>query len=87
MVSLRPRVEPAPGPWDGRAAVRLATSDLQRCSSEKANNPGVKEVVCDPSGEQVSTTNVRVCAEHVVSSWDTLFPVCKHVGVRGFHVR
>ncbi|XP_056439120.1 endonuclease/exonuclease/phosphatase family domain-containing protein 1 [Gadus chalcogrammus] len=46
MVSLRPRVEPAPGPRDGRAAVRLATWDLQRCSSEKANNPGVKEVVC-----------------------------------------
>ena len=44
MVSLRPRV--APGPRDGRATVRLATWDLQRCSSEKANNPGVKEVVC-----------------------------------------
>lgn len=48
MVSLRPRVAPAPGPRDGRAAVRLATWDLQRCSSEKANNPGVKEVVCMP---------------------------------------
>ncbi|CAL8391628.1 unnamed protein product [Gadus morhua 'NCC'] len=46
MVSLRPRVAPAPGPRDGRAAVPLATWDLQRCSSEKANNPGVKEVVC-----------------------------------------
>ncbi|CAL8311270.1 unnamed protein product [Gadus morhua 'NCC'] len=46
MVSLRPRV--APGPRDGRAAVRLATWELQRCSSEKANNPGVKEVVCMP---------------------------------------
>lgn len=26
--------------------VRVATWDLQRCSSDKANNPGVREVVC-----------------------------------------
>ncbi|CAL8297296.1 unnamed protein product [Lota lota] len=46
MVSMRPSVEPSPGMRDGRAVVRLATWDLQCCSCEKANNPGVKEVVC-----------------------------------------
>ncbi|KAJ3609177.1 hypothetical protein NHX12_023701 [Muraenolepis orangiensis] len=46
MASARPSVEPPSGTRDGRAVVRLATWDLQRCSSEKANNPGVKEVVC-----------------------------------------
>ncbi|KAK0147611.1 Endonuclease/exonuclease/phosphatase family domain-containing protein 1 [Merluccius polli] len=45
-----PRPVPAgdlsPGTRGGRAVVRLATWDLQRCTCEKANNPGVKEVVC-----------------------------------------
>ncbi|KAI4871780.1 hypothetical protein NFI96_014709 [Prochilodus magdalenae] len=30
----------------GRPLMRVATWDLQRCSSDKANNPGVREVVC-----------------------------------------
>ncbi|XP_036421896.1 endonuclease/exonuclease/phosphatase family domain-containing protein 1 isoform X2 [Colossoma macropomum] len=30
----------------GKPLMRVATWDLQRCSSDKANNPGVREVVC-----------------------------------------
>ncbi|XP_066532003.1 endonuclease/exonuclease/phosphatase family domain-containing protein 1 isoform X2 [Hoplias malabaricus] len=30
----------------GKPLFRVATWDLQRCSSDKANNPGVREVVC-----------------------------------------
>uniref|UniRef100_A0A674DTY9 Endonuclease/exonuclease/phosphatase family domain-containing protein 1 n=1 Tax=Salmo trutta TaxID=8032 RepID=A0A674DTY9_SALTR len=46
IMSVRPNVEPPPGMRDGKAVVRVATWNLQNCSCEKANNPGVKEVVC-----------------------------------------
>nr|XP_023665431.1 endonuclease/exonuclease/phosphatase family domain-containing protein 1-like [Paramormyrops kingsleyae] len=46
IVSARPVVEPFSGLRDGKAVVRVATWNLQCCSNEKANNPGVKEVVC-----------------------------------------
>ncbi|XP_010871777.2 endonuclease/exonuclease/phosphatase family domain-containing protein 1 isoform X2 [Esox lucius] len=46
ILSLRPNVEPSSGMRDGKAVVRVATWNLQNCSCEKANNPGVKEVVC-----------------------------------------
>ncbi|XP_076864300.1 endonuclease/exonuclease/phosphatase family domain-containing protein 1 [Brachyhypopomus gauderio] len=46
MVSVRQNVEVPAGRRDGRAVIRVAAWDLQRCSSDKANNPGVREVVC-----------------------------------------
>ncbi|XP_018550950.1 LOW QUALITY PROTEIN: endonuclease/exonuclease/phosphatase family domain-containing protein 1 [Lates calcarifer] len=46
IISVRPNVEPPPGLRDGRPVMRLATWSLQGCSCDKANNPGVKEVVC-----------------------------------------
>ncbi|KAK1805356.1 hypothetical protein P4O66_019187 [Electrophorus voltai] len=46
ITSVRPYVEPPPGTRDGKPVVRVATWNLQRCSYEKANNPGVREVVC-----------------------------------------
>lgn len=46
MVSERPDVQSASRVRHGKPVVRVATWDLQRCSSDKANNPGVKEVVC-----------------------------------------
>lgn len=46
IISARPTVEVPPRLRDGRAVLRVATWNLQRCSSDKANNPGVKEVVC-----------------------------------------
>lgn len=46
MASERPDVQPAPCARHGKPLLRVATWDLQRCSSDKANNPGVKEVVC-----------------------------------------
>ncbi|KAM4539811.1 endonuclease/exonuclease/phosphatase family domain-containing protein 1 [Odontesthes bonariensis] len=46
IISLRPSVEPPHGLRDGKPVVRLATWSLQGCSCDKANNPGVKEVVC-----------------------------------------
>lgn len=44
--SVRPNVEPPLGLRDGKPVVRLGTWSLQGCSCDKANNPGVKEVVC-----------------------------------------
>uniref|UniRef100_A0A8C6UIL3 Endonuclease/exonuclease/phosphatase family domain-containing protein 1 n=1 Tax=Neogobius melanostomus TaxID=47308 RepID=A0A8C6UIL3_9GOBI len=44
--SFRPSVEPPSGMREGKPVVRLATWSLQGCSSDKANNPGVREVVC-----------------------------------------
>ncbi|XP_062266149.1 endonuclease/exonuclease/phosphatase family domain-containing protein 1 isoform X2 [Platichthys flesus] len=46
ILSVRPNVEPPPGMRDGKPVVRLGTWSLQGCSCDKANNPGVKEVVC-----------------------------------------
>ncbi|KAM3596028.1 uncharacterized protein V6R79_007167 [Siganus canaliculatus] len=46
IISARPNVEPPPSMRDGKPVVRLATWSLQDCSCDKANNPGVKEVVC-----------------------------------------
>ncbi|XP_008419469.1 endonuclease/exonuclease/phosphatase family domain-containing protein 1 [Poecilia reticulata] len=46
IISGRPNVDPPLGLRDGKPAVRLATWSLQGCSCEKANNPGVREVVC-----------------------------------------
>ncbi|KAM3822119.1 endonuclease/exonuclease/phosphatase family domain-containing protein 1 isoform 2-T4 [Vipera latastei] len=46
MISTRPSVEMFGGVRDGRPVLRVATWNLQNCSVEKANNPGVREVVC-----------------------------------------
>ena len=46
ILSVRPNVELPPGLRDGKPVVRLGTWSLQGCSCDKANNPGVKEVVC-----------------------------------------
>ncbi|XP_015259053.1 PREDICTED: endonuclease/exonuclease/phosphatase family domain-containing protein 1 [Cyprinodon variegatus] len=44
--SVRPSGEPPLALRDGKPVVRLATWSLQSCCCEKANNPGVREVVC-----------------------------------------
>ncbi|XP_023569200.1 endonuclease/exonuclease/phosphatase family domain-containing protein 1 isoform X2 [Octodon degus] len=46
IISTRPSVEAFGGMRDGQPVLRLATWNLQGCSVEKANNPGVREVVC-----------------------------------------
>ncbi|XP_074756904.1 endonuclease/exonuclease/phosphatase family domain-containing protein 1 isoform X2 [Athene noctua] len=46
IISTRPSVEMFGGVRDGRPVLRVATWNLQSCSLEKANNPGVREVVC-----------------------------------------
>lgn len=46
IISVRPSVESPAGLRDGKPVVRLATWSLEGCSCDKANNPGVKEVVC-----------------------------------------
>ncbi|XP_068526532.1 endonuclease/exonuclease/phosphatase family domain-containing protein 1 isoform X1 [Anas acuta] len=46
IISTRPSVEMFGGLRDGRPVLRVATWNLQSCSVEKANNPGVREVVC-----------------------------------------
>ncbi|XP_020820048.1 endonuclease/exonuclease/phosphatase family domain-containing protein 1 isoform X2 [Phascolarctos cinereus] len=46
LISTRPSIEAFGGTRDGWPVWRLATWNLQGCSIEKANNPGVREVVC-----------------------------------------
>ncbi|XP_054620619.1 endonuclease/exonuclease/phosphatase family domain-containing protein 1 [Dunckerocampus dactyliophorus] len=46
LISVRPSVETPAVLRDGKPVVRVATWNLQNCSCDKANNPGVKEVVC-----------------------------------------
>lgn len=43
--SIRPDVEPPLGLRDRKPVVRLGSWSLQGCSCDKANNPGVREVV------------------------------------------
>ncbi|XP_013880706.1 endonuclease/exonuclease/phosphatase family domain-containing protein 1 [Austrofundulus limnaeus] len=45
MTCVRPQVEPLLGLRDGKPVVRLGSWSLQGCSCDKANNPGVREVV------------------------------------------
>ncbi|XP_028317651.1 endonuclease/exonuclease/phosphatase family domain-containing protein 1 [Gouania willdenowi] len=46
IVAERPCVELGFGLRYGKPAVRIATWSLQSCTCDKANNPGVREVVC-----------------------------------------
>ncbi|XP_067418612.1 endonuclease/exonuclease/phosphatase family domain-containing protein 1 [Emydura macquarii macquarii] len=46
MIATRPSVEMFGGLREGKPVLRVATWNLQSCSLEKANNPGVREVVC-----------------------------------------
>ncbi|XP_043575130.1 endonuclease/exonuclease/phosphatase family domain-containing protein 1 isoform X2 [Chiloscyllium plagiosum] len=46
IISTRPNVEGFSGLRDGEPVLRVATWNLQDCSIDKANNPGVREVVC-----------------------------------------
>ena len=43
--SFRPRCDPVPFHKNSRPIVRMATWNLEKCGAEKAENPGVKEVV------------------------------------------
>lgn len=45
ITSVRPHVEPLLGLRGGKRVVRLGSWNLQGCSCDKANNPGVREVV------------------------------------------
>ena len=44
--NTRPIMEELHDDRDGRPIVRIATWNLQQCTIEKINNPGVREVVC-----------------------------------------
>ncbi|XP_044275067.1 endonuclease/exonuclease/phosphatase family domain-containing protein 1 [Varanus komodoensis] len=46
IISTRATVEMFGGMRDGKPVLRVATWNLQSCSVEKANNPGVREVIC-----------------------------------------
>ncbi|XP_072880140.1 endonuclease/exonuclease/phosphatase family domain-containing protein 1 [Hemitrygon akajei] len=46
IISTRPNVEVFSGLRDGERVLRIASWNLQSCSTEKATNPGVREVVC-----------------------------------------
>ncbi|XP_028820620.1 endonuclease/exonuclease/phosphatase family domain-containing protein 1 [Denticeps clupeoides] len=72
VASLRPSVEPPAPLRDGKAVVRLATWSLQRCSGEKANNPGVKEVVC----MTVLENDVKILAVQDLADREALDKFC-----------
>ncbi|XP_005988009.1 endonuclease/exonuclease/phosphatase family domain-containing protein 1 isoform X2 [Latimeria chalumnae] len=45
-LSMRPLAEPFTGSYDGRKVLRVGSWNLHRLTLDKANNPGVREVVC-----------------------------------------
>ncbi|XP_009076700.1 PREDICTED: endonuclease/exonuclease/phosphatase family domain-containing protein 1, partial [Acanthisitta chloris] len=75
IISTRPSVEMFGGVRDGRPVLRVATWNLQSCSIEKANNPGVREVVCMTLLEN---RNVR-CNEDFEITLALSFPCVKSV--------
>ncbi|XP_060760014.1 endonuclease/exonuclease/phosphatase family domain-containing protein 1 [Neoarius graeffei] len=91
MASERPDLQPPPGARHGKPVVRVATWDLQRCSSDKANNPGVKEVVCRTLLERdIKLLAVQDLADQQALdkfctelNQPTLFSVCNWKGPRG----
>ncbi|XP_034267329.1 endonuclease/exonuclease/phosphatase family domain-containing protein 1 isoform X2 [Pantherophis guttatus] len=76
MISTRPTVEMFGGVRDGRPVLRVATWNLQNCSVEKANNPGVREVVCMTLLENRHTMKISSISPEVTRSFCSKFP-CK----------
>ncbi|XP_013924041.1 PREDICTED: endonuclease/exonuclease/phosphatase family domain-containing protein 1 [Thamnophis sirtalis] len=81
IISTRPTVEIFGGVRDGRPVLRVATWNLQSCSAEKANNPGVREVVCMTLLENsikllavqelIDRDALEKCVEYSGFLWDT----------------
>ncbi|MBN3274501.1 EEPD1 protein, partial [Polyodon spathula] len=72
IISVRQNVEAFSGLRDGKPALRLATWNLQHCSSEKANNPGVREVVCMTLLEN----GIKLLAVQELADRDALEKLC-----------
>ncbi|KAK2864751.1 hypothetical protein Q7C36_003905 [Tachysurus vachellii] len=75
MASERPEVQPPPCARHGKPVVRVATWDLQRCSSDKANNPGVKEVVCRTLLER----DIKLLAVQDLTDQQALYKFCSEL--------
>ncbi|KAK6491666.1 endonuclease/exonuclease/phosphatase family domain-containing protein 1-like isoform X1 [Huso huso] len=72
IISVRQNVETFSGLRDGKPVLRLATWNLQCCSSEKANNPGVREVVCMTLLEN----GIKLLAVQELADRDALEKLC-----------
>ncbi|XP_028673974.1 endonuclease/exonuclease/phosphatase family domain-containing protein 1 [Erpetoichthys calabaricus] len=72
IISVRPSVEVFSGLRDGRCVLRLATWNLQSCSTEKANNPGVREVVC----MSLLENGIKLLAVQELTDRDALEKLC-----------
>ncbi|KAK1173448.1 endonuclease/exonuclease/phosphatase family domain-containing protein 1-like isoform X1 [Acipenser oxyrinchus oxyrinchus] len=72
IISVRQNVEAFSGLRDGKPVLRLATWNLQCCSSEKANNPGVREVVCMTLLEN----GIKLLAVQELADRDALEKLC-----------
>ncbi|KAK1172272.1 endonuclease/exonuclease/phosphatase family domain-containing protein 1-like [Acipenser oxyrinchus oxyrinchus] len=75
IISVRPNAEAFSGLRDGKAVLRLATWNLQCCSSEKANNPGVREVVCMTLLEN----GIKLLAVQELADRDALEKLCSEL--------
>ncbi|XP_014347704.1 endonuclease/exonuclease/phosphatase family domain-containing protein 1 [Latimeria chalumnae] len=75
IISTRPAVELFSGLRDGRLVLRLATWNLQHCSLEKANNPGVREVVCMTLLEN----SIKLLAVQELADKDALEKLCSEL--------
>lgn len=72
IISTRPSVEVFSEIRDGKPVLRIATWNLQCCSIEKANNPGVREVVC----MTVLENSIKVLAVQELTEPDALEKFC-----------
>ena len=66
--NVRPTVDEFNGTSDGRPIVRIATWNLQQCSVEKVNNPGVREVIC----ATIFENGIKILAVQEVADKDVL---------------
>ncbi|XP_043920966.1 endonuclease/exonuclease/phosphatase family domain-containing protein 1 [Protopterus annectens] len=72
IISSRPSVEVFNEVRDGKPVLRIATWNLQCCSVEKANNPGVREVVC----MTVLENSIKLLAVQELTDPDALEKFC-----------
>ncbi|XP_053570387.1 endonuclease/exonuclease/phosphatase family domain-containing protein 1 [Bombina bombina] len=75
LISTRPPVEVFGGVREGKPVLRVATWNLQNCSLDKANNPGVREVVCMTLLEN----SIKLLAVQELSDKDALEKFCSEL--------
>ena len=75
MENVRPSVDEFTGTTDDRPIVRIATWNLQQCSIDKVNNPGVREVIC----ATIFESGIKILAVQELADKDVLAKIVEEL--------